>query len=458
MKALRRWYWIMSAFVRKYLLGISVGLVVGIILVVKADAIFSLLPFTPTQRIGRVGAYTLEDLPRDIQHLVSQGLVRIDSTGDTILDAAQTVAVSEDGKKYTVTLNPQKFFSDGTRLTTNDINLEMKDVNITKISDEVISFELPAPFAPFPTVLSQPILKKIVTGRLSKKTEIIGLEKYRISDVQTYNNLIVSMVLESDTEKIHYFFYPTESDAVLAYKLGKVDHLQNISTTQLQDWPRSDHQFEYENDRYMALFFNTGDPMLQDKAVRQLLSYATPKDPQETRVISPISQSSWAYNPQVKPYDYNPETAISMLERLKTNNQDLTLSFVITTTPAYESTANQIAAAWTELGIGTSVKVVAFPDTSDYQILLIGQQIPNDPDQYALWHSTQKTNITQYKSPKVDKLLEDGRQEQDREKRKVIYQDFQRFLVEDAPVVFLHKLPLFQIHRLNRPIPASVVM
>ena len=51
--------------------------------------------------------------------------------------------------------------------------------------------------------------------------------------------------------------------------------------------------------------------------------------------------------------------------------------------------------------------------------------IPKDPDQYSLWHSTQtSTNISHLKNARIDKLLEDGRTELDQEIRKKIYLDF----------------------------------
>ena len=85
----------------------------------------------------------------------------------------------------------------------------------------------------------------------------------------------------------------------------------------------------------------------------------------------------------------------------------------------------------------TKIKVENSVPT-DYQALLVAQEIPPDPDQYPMWHSTQKeTNITGYANPKIDKLLEDARKETDLENREVIYYDFQRYLVEEAPAIFL---------------------
>jgi peptide/nickel transport system substrate-binding protein len=85
---------------------------------------------------------------------------------------------------------------------------------------------------------------------------------------------------------------------------------------------------------------------------------------------------------------------------------------------------------------------------SDYQAFLAIFDIPDDPDQYSMWHSTQTaTNITHYQNPRIDKLLEDGRSEINIDARKKIYFDFQRFLVEDSPAAFLYYPTTYSIGR-----------
>ena len=84
--------------------------------------------------------------------------------------------------------------------------------------------------------------------------------------------------------------------------------------------------------------------------------------------------------------------------------------------------------------------------TDNFQALLAVDKIPPDPDQYGFWHSTQtKTNLTKFKDVKIDKLLEDARTTQDEETRKNLYHDFQRFLVEDAPVALLYHPYKYQV-------------
>lgn len=109
--------------------------------------------------------------------------------------------------------------------------------------------------------------------------------------------------------------------------------------------------------------------------------------------------------------------------------------------------AQTIADAWKKAGLNVKVKVEnTIP--ADYQIFLLTQMIPPDPDQYSYWQSTQEgINITSYSNPKIDKLLEDGRKTLDKEARIKIYADFQRYLVDDSPVIFLYFPKVYQVER-----------
>jgi len=123
------------------------------------------------------------------------------------------------------------------------------------------------------------------------------------------------------------------------------------------------------------------------------------------------------------------------------------LSIGLVTTPALISIAEEISRQWKEIGINTFVQITAgIPQ--EFQAYLAIFDIPTDPDQYSIWHSTQTTtNISRYENPRIDKLLEDGRVELDLEERRKIYLDFQRFLIEDSPAVFLYHPASYTILR-----------
>nr|MBP6989849.1 peptide-binding protein [Candidatus Shapirobacteria bacterium] len=70
--------------------------------------------------------------------------------------------------------------------------------------------------------------------------------------------------------------------------------------------------------------------------------------------------------------------------------------------------------------------------------------------QYLFWHSTQKkTNITKINNPRIDKLLEEGRQTFDQQERKNIYQEFQKNLLEECPAIFLKYPIVYTISRIK---------
>jgi ABC-type transport system substrate-binding protein len=93
---------------------------------------------------------------------------------------------------------------------------------------------------------------------------------------------------------------------------------------------------------------------------------------------------------------------------------------------------------WKKIGVNAVVRVEN-GNPQNFQALLAPEFIPQDPDQYLLWHSTQdKTNISHYKSDRIDKDLEDGRKATDPKFRKEKYLDFQKVLLDDAPATFLY--------------------
>jgi peptide/nickel transport system substrate-binding protein len=164
------------------------------------------------------------------------------------------------------------------------------------------------------------------------------------------------------------------------------------------------------------------------------------------RAYGPLSPTSWAYNPQVKTYSYDKLRAKELVEELD-EEQTKDLEIKLVTTPILLPTAERIAKYWEAIGVKTVLQVSSgIP--ADYQALLAVFEIPKDPDQYSIWHSTQiSTNISNYQNPRIDKLLEDGRAELTIVERSKIYLDFQRFLVEDSPAAFLYHPVAYKIIR-----------
>lgn len=437
-KTIRRYYWLSQVFIKKHSQIILRSTLAILILVFIAVIFTKYLP-TPKDvtRIGRVGKYTLSSIPLDIEGSVSEGLVTIGKNGEFGPGLAKSWTISTDGKVYTFKLDESKVWHDNTSVKTADINYNFADVLVEKTADS-ITFTLNEPFAPFLHAMSQPIFKK----------DTLGTKEYRITKTKLVSGNLQTISLENETERLIYKIYPTESAAITAYKLGEVQKLDNLSSVP-EDISKDATNIITPNTNFQkttALFINNQDSLLQSKTTRQGLAYAI-KDKQfgHERSLSPISKNSWSYNNLVKDYDYDPTRAKTLFTQDVANPGDTKLE--LKTMLPYLEQAESIAANWEEvLGIKVDVKVVS-SISSEYQIILADFAPPLDPDQYTLWHSTQPTNFTHYSNLKVDKLLEDGRRTLDFKLRKDIYQDFQRFLIEDCPAIFLFDTSSYSISR-----------
>ena len=436
-KTLRRYYWVTDMFIRRH-----GGIIVRTTLVVLAamGILYFFNRFVPaplhTIRIGRVGKYSLETLPPDIESKISFGLVKDNIDGSVTPGLAKSWTVSPDGKTYTFTLNPSLTWGDGSKVTADDITYNFQDVKMTK-GDGTVTFQLSEPFSPFYSAVSEPLLKN----------GLWGVGAYRVEGQQSYNGILQSVTL-AGPDKLIYKFYPTESSALTAYELGEVDKVEALSfvPSDLTKDTASHVTTDSGERKITVLFFNNNDSLLSAKSTRQALAYAIrDKTFGADRAISPIDSRSWAFNPLVKTYDYDAAHAKSLLsENIKDPSS---VSLELKTTLPYLDEAESIASDWqTSLGIQVNVKVVTTV-SSDYQALLADFTPPTDPDQYTMWHSTQPTNFTHVTDLKVDKLLEDGRRTLDPKLRKDIYLDFQRFLLEDCPAVFLFNSSSYTISR-----------
>lgn len=436
-KKIRSTYWLIQAFYKRHGKTILRATVIATILLGLGAFLLQYAPaFHKTNRVGQIGKYTLVNLPGNILQHISVGLVQIDDSGAISQGLADTWTIDSTNKIYRFTLSTTKRWHDSKKLRPEDISYSFKDVT-SQIEGNDIVFTLKEPFSPFMNALAKPLLK----GKL-------GVGDYHISHTKIYGGSFQSITIMNDTNKIIYKFYPTENSLLTAYKLGEIDSIYGLSYVpeDIKLEKRNIIQNSTEDSRIAVIFLNNNDSLLQSKSTRQSLAYAiNDKSFGHTRAFTPLNDTSWAYNENVKDYAFDKVKANNLFAA---DNKEIgNIKIELKTILQYLDTAEQIASDWREnLGIQVDVKVVT-GITSDYQALLADYAPPMDPDQYSIWHSTQGTNFTHFSNLKVDKLLEDGRRTLDMKLRKDIYIDFQRFLLEDSPAIFLFKTNNFNISR-----------
>jgi peptide/nickel transport system substrate-binding protein len=466
---MRRFYWYLTAYAKKHgwvLVSSLVGAIIFFSLFIPV--MVNRITFKSREYVGMIGSFTLNSLPQDIKQQLSVGLTQITETKEVQPYLAQRWVVEDDGKQYRFVLKEDILWQDGKEVVPEDINYQFVDVETIATPNDIV-FKLPDSFSPFPSVLAEPVFRQGTERYLwfFTRPTLIGIGQTRITDYKKKGNRLQELSIETPDKKIVYRFYLTETDLINAFKRGEIDVIPDISDPgDLKDWKNVEVIESLNTDRYLAVFFNNSDPLMT-KNVRQALSYGLDTVTDGTQARGPIDPTSWAYLEGGKTYDKDLDRAV---ERLLDEIPRQPLELNLTTTQTFENEAESIISQWLELGkkaveacqvskdvedkelcsfleIKVNLKVSVYPDTNDYQLLLIGQESPVDPDQYFLWHSDQPTNFTRYKNTRIDSLLEKARTTIDQDERKALYQEFQQFLLEDPPAIFLRHLYGYEVRR-----------
>jgi len=423
-------------YLKKNLLFIIFGLIAGFLIITYQNQIKSL--FTPVVKIGIEGLYTTANLPPTISDKISLGLTKINENDKTVISAiVKESTVSQDKKNYIFKIDTNATWQDGKKLTSHDIKLQIPGTSIKYPSSDSISITSDKVFSPLESLLSKPLFKN----------GLIGLGQYKVGEIKYQDGYVNYLRLtSSQNPPTIYRFYQNQTDLISAFKIGEVDQisLTSVPTDIESGWKVATTKNVSTNTKYTAVFLNT--QKLNIKQLRQALAYATPKSTDKNdRCLSPISSTSWAYNPTVKEYGFNPTRARELFEKNKIESINLSVG-----DRSLLTTAENIKKNWEDI---LKIKVnltVGQIDTNNFDAIIHYGSIPTDPDQYLFWHSTQtKSNVTKLNNAKIDKLLEDGRATFDTIERKRIYQDFQKALLEESPAIFLSYPTTYTVTRVK---------
>jgi peptide/nickel transport system substrate-binding protein len=213
-------------------------------------------------------------------------------------------------------------------------------------------------------------------------------------------------------------------------------------------------------------------PMFKDKRMRQALYLAMDKKPMVEKIwlgLAPEAESyvppqSWAYNPTIKGrHKYDPERAKRLLEemgwkagadgiRVKDGTR---LSFENACTAGNkqrEQIQQLLQHQWRQVGVEMKINnkpaAVLFGDfyrMSKFETIVIGMAMGSDPEHSFRLHSKyipakggMGRNSVANESPEIDRLLDAGVRDIDREKRKKAYFRLQEVYADELPY-----LPIF---------------
>ncbi|MDP9321448.1 MAG: peptide ABC transporter substrate-binding protein [Chloroflexota bacterium] len=444
------------------------------------------------------------NVDQDVSRLVFSGLTRFDRDGTIVADLASSFDVDPSGKIWTFTIRPDANWQDGAPVTADDVLYTVgllqdkayrgpfadafRGVAVTALGSKIVRFALPEAYAPFAgstTVALLPShLLSVPFGDLAHQPfnlRPVGTGPFKVSELDTRQ---VTLVRSDDfyrtkparsrpyLDKIVLRFYRDETEALAALARGEVDaagglspldagRARTLKTVDLFSLPTND---------FTALFLNVRptNPVFRDRIVRQAIASAIDRgkvlqvaaDGRGSVADEFVPSTSWAFARDVPRYTFSAADTRAVLDGAGWVDHDgdgirdkggVALRFAIATSdePARLAAARQIADDLAAVGMRVEVRAVPFVDLvdrvarqRDFDALLVGITVGNDPDPYPFFHTSQVNdpgdNFAGYSAPVVDKLLEQARRTADQAKRRELFAQVWNALATDVPVVFLY--------------------
>lgn len=444
---------------------------------------------------------------QDVTALVYSGLLKISTDGELVPDLTSSITVAEDGLTYNIVLRDNVKFHDGEEFSAKDViftiqlaqDADLKSplrgnwsgVTVEEIGSHELNVVLEEPYAPFIENFTLGIMPSHLWSSLpieqlpfsQLNTEPIGTGPFMLKNARRdQSGIITNYELTAygdsqDTPNIQTFellFFDQESDIIDALNEEVVDATSYISNENLSLINKKYKLHTKTLPRVFGIFFNQNrSTILRDDAVREALSVALQRETIIDEVLNgygvPIDSPIASIKNEIESEDDNLSFSSSTIEQAakilldsgwkqnelgfwekEIDKEDVTLSVTLRTsnTPLFESTLNQIAEPWRELGV--EVVTEQFEQTGlvqsvirprDFEALLFGLDMSRSYDLYPFWHSSQKDdpglNIAQYTNLSVDALLEEARTKTDTKKRDQLFNDASEIISREYPAVLL---------------------
>ena len=445
----RYYYWLFLEFIKKYSRLILMSFFIGFISLIGFLSVspYLKLIFNKQEIIGLIGSFDFTNLPDEIMTKVSNGLVTVNEKGEIVPVLANSWEVKDQGKQYRFYLKNNLLWNDDKKFSASDINYQFNDVKVKVVDKNVIDFYLNKPLAIFPTYLNKPLIRPPLIG-------IAGF--YKLGRFKMQNGSLKELTLIPNTKDllaIKYKFYNNESDLVTAYKKGEINEMtltkKSVADT-FASWKNSQIVKSVDYSRLLTLFFNNKEKNFANKDVKDafsmMIDYQKLSDFGEI-ARGPIPPISWAYNSSLKANIYDIDTATKIIKKDIEATQAAQLNLL--TSYDYYDAADSIAGEIKKTGLNVDINMISYDRPDNFDLLLVFWKVPQDPDQYYFWHSTQKEgNIGNYANVKIDKLLEDGRSTIDIEEREKFYKEFQKIIQDDPPALFLYYPYIYTVKRI----------
>ncbi len=406
--------------------------------------------------------------------------------GELLGDLATEWHTSDDGRRLTLTLDPDRRFHTGRPVTSDAVRASLRRIQsqgvrggnlavIERIETPdrwTVELELREPSAALPTHLAHPMNAILDDQQLAggdpRRFAEAGCGAYRLTDWQRGRRMLLEAAPGRGVGPDHLELRPMP-DALsrsLALRTGEVDGLEQVPAhdakvletaqdVRLQSVPGTFWE-------YIGL--NTTQPPLDDVRVRQAIAWAVDRDALIQAVkfgratalrAGPIPPDSWAALDEAVYPARDLDRARALLHEAGWS-EGLGLVMIVNARRADQVWAGEmLKQQLAEAGIRVTLEALEPGvfyqrlNRRDFQCTVVGWSGFVEPDEFVaeLFHSDGAYNQQGFSDDEVDRLIEAARRSPQREERIALYHTLQRRIAELAPMVFLYVNPEVVAHR-----------
>ena len=433
-----------------------------------------------------------------IDSLIFDSLVELDERRIPRGDLAESWEMP-DPVTYVFHLRPGVKFQDGRALTSADVKYTFDSIvngsvttakrgslRIVKSIDApdpaTVIFHLSEPDGGFFTDICRPAVGVVPAGAGSDAAaHPVGTGPFRFVSAEQDDNVVLErnagyFRTAPKIEQIRFRVVPEAIVRALELRKGTADLEVSSLTPDMIPVLRRQENLEVTEEpgtNYAYVAFNFDDPVLVKREVRQALALATDREEivrylyrgQARLADGPLPQNSWAYEPDIARYGYDPQRAERLLDsaglprRAENGGMRMKLTMKTTTEESTRLLGAVLQEQWRKVGvdlelrpmeIATLASEISRGDFQMYTLRWIG--VNNDPEFFEFAFSSERMppmggNRGHYRNAQLDALLDRARVESDREKRRALFGQVQKIVAEDLPYLSLWFMDNVSVHR-----------
>ncbi|MBD3226312.1 MAG: hypothetical protein GF313_16405 [Caldithrix sp.] len=436
---------------------------------------------------------------QEITHLMLLGLADLDEHSDFKPEIARSWERSTDYSTLTYHLRRDAVWSDGFPITAHDVKFTydllmdekvgsplqgitefIQEVSVVDSYTVTFTFSKAYPTQIFDTareILPRHILKDIDPKNLrshpfGKKPISSGPFKLKEWVEQQYIELVPNESYfgkKPYLDRVIFKIIPDQTNLLMQLKAGEIDMMTGVPLAEVDNLQANNPEInirQVSGRVYYYIGYNQKNALFKNVQVRRALTMAINREQIIEGLLHGYGKKcygplppivEWAYTEDVETIAYDPRKARRILNNnkwidqnddglLEKNNQPFEFTLITPTGNQLKSdVATVVQSHLSKIGIKVHIKVLEWTNflkhlqskNFDACVGALSTSFYVDPTPVFHSKSTHLFNAISYSNPKIDRLIEEGRKEMDRQKAKKIWDRFQKEIYGDQPFTFL---------------------